>query len=58
MMDKLVIGLIHPSLEWPINSHHEYLTGYTFFVTSEVTAPGNNQIIHPVEISYREEVDS
>jgi len=46
-----------PSGEWPKNSGHEYLNGFTILISSEVTAPGNQQIIHPVITSYREQVD-
>ncbi len=45
-----------PSLEWPRISQHDYLAGYTFLVSAEVITT-NNQIIHPVEIAYREEID-
>lgn len=45
-----------PSLEWPKGSGHQNLDGYTFMVGASVKAPGNGQIIHPLEISYREEM--
>jgi len=43
-----------PSCEWPALSGHNYLDGYTFMVSSEVTAPGDTQVIHPLETAYRE----
>ncbi|MEW6194895.1 MAG: hypothetical protein AB1521_07060 [Bacteroidota bacterium] len=46
-----------PSGEWPVYSDHHYLDGCTPLVTTAVTAPGNGQIIHPAQTSYREEVD-
>lgn len=45
-----------PSLEWPAGSNHQYLDGLTFMVGARVVAPGNNLVIHPLEISYREEM--
>jgi hypothetical protein len=45
-----------PSLEWPKESGHQYLDGFTFMVGARVIAPGNNQVIHPLETSYREEM--
>jgi len=46
-----------PSGEWPKGSGHGYLDGVAALIAAEVVAPGNNQIIHPLETSYREEVD-
>lgn len=46
-----------PSGEWPKGSGHMYIDGCTPIVTSAVIAPGNNQLIHPAQTSYREEVD-
>lgn len=46
-----------PSGEWPVYSDHHYLDGCTPIVTSQITAPGNGQIVHPAQTSYREEVD-
>jgi hypothetical protein len=51
------MSLTPPSFEWPISSLHSYITGYTLVVSSEVTAPGNGNIIHPVQTSYYEFVD-
>ena len=51
-------GYPGPSGEWPKGTQHNYLDGCTPLVVSKVIAPGNNQAIHPVETSYREEVDS
>ncbi len=45
-----------PSLEWPKGSGHQYLDGVSVLVSARVTAPGNGQIIHPLETSYREEM--
>jgi hypothetical protein len=45
-----------PSLEWPAQSGHQYLDGVCVLVGAQVRAPGNNQIIHPLETSYREEM--
>jgi hypothetical protein len=44
---------VNPSLEWPAGSGHQYLDGYTIMVAAQVTAPGNAQLIHPLETSYR-----
>ncbi len=44
-----------PTVEWPAGSGHNYLDGYTFMVAAEVTAPGDTQIIHPLETAYREQ---
>lgn len=46
-----------PSGEWPIYSDHHYLDGCTPLVTTAIVAPGNAQLIHPTQTSYREEVD-
>lgn len=46
-----------PSGEWPKGSGHNYIDGCTPIVTAKVIAPGNGQIIHPAQTSYREEVD-
>lgn len=46
-----------PSGEWPKGSGHNYLDGVTPLVSAAVVAPGNSQIIHPLQTSYREEVD-
>ncbi len=46
-----------PSGEWPKGSGHSYLDGVTVLIASEVVAPGNNQLIHPLEASYREWMD-
>jgi hypothetical protein len=47
-----------PSMEWPKGTGHQYLDGYCFMISARVTAPGNTQIIHPLETSYREEMPS
>ncbi len=44
-----------PTCEWPAGSSHNYLDGYTFMVSAEVTAPGDTIVIHPLETAYREE---
>ena len=46
-----------PSGEWPKGSGQTYLDGVALLISSEVTAPGNGQIIHPLETSYREWMD-
>jgi len=46
-----------PSGEWPKGSGHGYLDGVAALIAAEVTAPGNGQVIHPLQTSYREEVD-
>lgn len=50
-------GYPGPSGEWPKGTQHNYMDGSTPLVVSRVVAPGNGQIIHPVETSYREEID-
>lgn len=46
-----------PSGEWPKGSGHPYLDGMTILIGAEVTAPGNQAVIHPIEASYYEEMD-
>ncbi len=46
-----------PSGEWPKGSGHSYLDGVSVLIMSEITAPGNGQIIHPLQTSYREWMD-
>jgi hypothetical protein len=46
-----------PSGEWPKGTGQTYLDGVAVLVASEVTAPGNGNIIHPLETSYREWMD-
>ncbi|MCK9426622.1 MAG: hypothetical protein M0Q21_11335 [Ignavibacteriaceae bacterium] len=46
-----------PSGEWPKGTGHSYLDGVTVLIAAQVTAPGNGQVIHPVEASYREHMD-
>jgi len=46
-----------PSGEWPKGSGHPYLDGMTLLIGAEVTAPGNQAVIHPIESSYREQMD-
>ncbi|MBK8947044.1 MAG: hypothetical protein IPM32_17490 [Ignavibacteriae bacterium] len=43
--------------EWPKGSKHSYIDGCTPIVTARTVAPGNNNVIHPAEGAYREEVD-
>jgi hypothetical protein len=45
-----------PSLEWPKGSGHQYLDGVSVLISAQITAPGNKQVIHPLETSYREEM--
>ncbi|MCK9426432.1 MAG: T9SS type A sorting domain-containing protein [Ignavibacteriaceae bacterium] len=46
-----------PSLEWPKGTGHSNLDGMTLLIGAEVTAPGNQAVIHPIEASYREQMD-
>lgn len=46
-----------PSGEWPKGTGHSYLDGVGVLIASEVTAPKNNQVVHPLETNYREYVD-
>jgi len=46
-----------PSGEWPKGTGHSYLDGLCVLIASEVTAPGNSQVIHPLQTSYREWMD-
>lgn len=46
-----------PSGEWPKGSGRNYLDGVTPLIGAAVIAPGNKQLVHPVQTSYREEVD-
>ncbi|MFC2084108.1 hypothetical protein ACFLS9_03545 [Bacteroidota bacterium] len=46
-----------PSGEWPKGTGQSYLDGVAVLIASEIQAPGNNQIIHPLETAYREWVD-
>jgi hypothetical protein len=50
-------GYPGPSGEWPKGTQHNYIDGCTPLVVARVQAPGNGQIIHPTEASYREEID-
>ncbi|MFA6980853.1 MAG: hypothetical protein WC209_16135 [Ignavibacteriaceae bacterium] len=45
-----------PSGEWPKGSGHPYIDGVTVYIAAQTTA-ANGQLIHPVEASYREEMD-
>lgn len=47
-----------PSMNWPKGTNHMYSDGCTPLVSASVLAPGNKQYIHPVQTSYREEVDT
>jgi len=46
-----------PSGEWPKGTGQSYLDGVCVLIASEVVAPGNNQVIHPLQTSYREWMD-
>jgi len=46
-----------PSLEWPKGTGHSYLDGMALYLGAEVTAPGNQAVIHPIETNYREYMD-
>ena len=50
-------GYPGPSGEWPKGTQHNYIDGCTPLVVARVLAPGNGQVIHPTETSYREEID-
>ncbi|MBI9072138.1 MAG: hypothetical protein JEY94_11105 [Melioribacteraceae bacterium] len=47
-----------PSGEWPKGTGHGYLDGVTVLISAEVEAPGNGQLVHPLEASYREWMDT
>ncbi len=46
-----------PSGEWPKGTGHTYLDGVAVLIAAEFTAPGNKQVIHSLETSYREWMD-
>ena len=46
-----------PSGEWPKGTGHSYLDGVGVLIATELNAPGNNEIIHPLETCYREWMD-
>ena len=46
-----------PSGEWPKGTGYSYLDGVAVLIASEITAPGNNQVVHPLQTSYREWMD-
>lgn len=46
-----------PSGEWPKGTGQSYLDGVALLISTEITAPGNGQIVHPLETSYREWMD-
>ncbi|MFH0735299.1 MAG: hypothetical protein V1773_11515 [bacterium] len=48
---------LQPSGEWPKGTGQSYLDGVCALVTIEMTAPGNNQVVHPLQTSYREWMD-
>lgn len=43
--------------EWPKGTGHTYLDGVAVLIASEFVAPGNNQVVHSLETSYREWMD-
>ena len=47
-----------PSGEWPIGTGQSYIDGVSLLIASEITAPDNGQIVHPLITSYREWMDS
>ncbi len=47
-----------PSGEWPKGSNHSSMDGSCIMLGAEFTAPGNAQVVHSVEGSYREYVDT
>ncbi len=46
-----------PSGEWPKGTGQSYLDGVAVLIATEMTAPGNNQVVHPLQTSYREWMD-
>jgi hypothetical protein len=46
-----------PSLEWPIGTNHNYSKGIAMVVSAKVLAPGNNQIIHPLQTYFHTMMD-
>ncbi|MDP3831287.1 MAG: hypothetical protein Q8Q47_08450, partial [Ignavibacteriaceae bacterium] len=46
-----------PSGEWPKGTGQSYLDGVALLISTEITAPGNGQVVHPLETSYREWMD-
>ncbi|MBU1097606.1 MAG: hypothetical protein KKB34_14080 [Bacteroidetes bacterium] len=46
-----------PSGEWPKGTGHSYLDGVAVLIASQVKAPGNNQLITPLQTAYREWTD-
>lgn len=47
-----------PSAEWPKGTGHSYLDGFSLLISSEIITPGNNQVNHPLQTSYREWMDT
>ncbi len=48
---------LQPSGEWPKGTGQSYLDGVCALVATEITAPGNSQVVHPLQTSYREWMD-
>ena len=46
-----------PSGVWPKGTGHSYLDGVAVLIATEITAPGNGQVVHPLQTSYREWMD-
>ena len=46
-----------PSGEWPKGTGYSYLDGVAVLIASEITVPGNGQVVHPLQTSYREWMD-
>ncbi|MCK9210116.1 MAG: hypothetical protein M0P61_04685 [Ignavibacteriaceae bacterium] len=46
-----------PSGEWPKGTGHAYIDGVTVLIAAQVSKTKNGQVVHPVEASYREEMD-
>lgn len=46
-----------PSGEWPKGTGYSYLDGVALLIATEITAPGNGQVVHPLQTSYREWMD-
>ncbi len=48
---------MEPSCVWPKGTNHSYLDGVALLIGTKIVAPGNHNVITPIESAYREEVD-
>lgn len=46
-----------PSVVWPKGTNHSYMDGVAVLIGARTQAPGNGNLISPIESAYREEVD-